>query len=175
MKIFKIIQNIFFALLLVIVFVLLAVQFNITGNLKLYIVKSGSMTPAIRTGSLVAVFPKDNYQIDDIITFGSIGENAVPTTHRIVEVLEKDNTVSYQTKGDANRTEDNFQVKPSEVIGEVRLAVPYFGYIIDTARQPWGFFLIVVLPALLIIVEEAGGILKEIKKIRNKRDGQKSA
>jgi len=42
------------------------------------------------------------------------------------------------------------------------------GYAVVAARQPYGFFLIIVVPALFIIYDEAVRIRQEIKKKSNK-------
>lgn len=169
MNIFKIIQNVLFAGLIFIILLLLLSQFSLAGDLRLYIVRSGSMEPKIKTGSMVAIRPSPDYVKGDIITFGADSPNNTPTTHRIIEVQTEGADTIYQTKGDANKTADNFTVAKNTVIGKVILTLPYLGYAVDTARQPWGFLLIIVLPALLIIGEETVNIIKQIKKLRLKK------
>ncbi len=66
----------------------------------LFQVSSGSMEPTLPTGSLIlARKPRDPNQLvpGDIVTFRSSGSLV---THRIIEVLEDDEGVSYRTKGD---------------------------------------------------------------------------
>ena len=56
----------------------------ISGNYEIKIVMSGSMEPAIKTGSIVIVKPADFYEIGDSITFGGDTRVIMPTTHRII-------------------------------------------------------------------------------------------
>src|SRR3989338_8215020 len=55
----------------------------IKGNIEIKIVKSGSMEPAIKTGSIVVIKPASLYGVGDVITFGEDSRTTYPTTHRI--------------------------------------------------------------------------------------------
>ncbi len=130
-------------------------------------VESGSMEPAVMTGSLVFVKQQASYTAGDIITFGKA--NSVPTTHRIIR---KNTNETFTTKGDANDSDDQNEVVQNEIIGKVFLTVPHVGYIIDFAKQPVGFTILIILPAVLLIIEELSVIWDEIKKIRNRRKAE---
>ena len=47
--------------------------------------------------------------------------------------------------------------------------VPYLGYVLDFAKRPIGFVLLVGVPALIIIFDEIGKIIREIKLMRRKK------
>jgi len=166
MKLYKIIYNLFFVFIGIIAFLLMVSVFPITGNYKIYVVKSGSMAPAIKTGSVVVVKPSKSYNIGDIITFGGA---KTPISHRIYDIKDNNGSLSYITKGDNNNTADSQEVRPDEIIGKIILTVPYVGYAVATAKTPWGFGLIIGLPALIIIIDEIKKIFLEIKKIINRR------
>jgi signal peptidase I len=127
------------------------------------------MEPAIMTGSLVVVVPKENYQLNEVVTFKSTSAE-VPTTHRIVNIEEREGTLWFTTKGDANEEADTAVTPLSSLIGKVVVAVPYVGFVLDFARQPLGFTFLIVLPALMIIFGEIEKIWKEIRKKRNDED-----
>ena len=165
MKVFKIISYIFFVLVALIVLLLAVSVLPITGNIKFLIVQSGSMEPTIKTGSVVLVKPKDTYNLGDIITFGTISKTQAPTTHRIIEI--KDN--KYITKGDANNGPDLREIKKTEVIGKMIVSIPYIGYAVSAAKRPIGFFLIIIIPVLLIVYDEVNKIRKEMKKMKNEK------
>ena len=175
MKYLKIIYYIFLTCIAAIAILLLVSVFNIPGNFKVLTVLSGSMEPAIKTGSVVVIKPSDNYQVGDIITFGKITKTQVPTTHRIVEIKgddnddDNDNNKVYLTKGDANNASDAREVRASEIIGKVLVSVPYAGYAVDVARKPVGFIFIIVVPAAIIVFDEIIKIIKEVKKIKAKK------
>jgi signal peptidase I len=142
----------------------------IEGNFQTKIVLSGSMEPNIRTGSIVVIKPTGTLGIGDVITFGEDTRKNIPTTHRIVDVREEGGEKFFTTKGDANDSNDNEEVKESEVIGKVLFDVPYAGFIIDLARKPWGFAVLIGIPALVIVSDEIAKIWKEIKKMRYKKE-----
>src|SRR3990167_3351690 len=99
----KIISTIFYTIFVALVVgisgLLLGSMLPIPGNIEVKIVKSGSMEPAIPTGSVVMVRPSVSYAVGDVITFGKDTKTDIPTTHRIV-AMNADNT--FTVKGDAN-------------------------------------------------------------------------
>ncbi|MDA8596844.1 signal peptidase I [Candidatus Pacebacteria bacterium] len=152
-----------FAFLVALLFVLPALPFDT--NVRLLIVESGSMEPAIPTGSVVLVYPQSTYAEDDVITFAS-RFGAVPTTHRVTETIAENNRTYFVTKGDANEERDTDLVPMRDVLGSVAMSVPFIGYILDFARQPVGFLFLIVLPALTFIVGEIEKIWRELRKRR---------
>ncbi|TXH00560.1 MAG: signal peptidase I [Candidatus Moraniibacteriota bacterium] len=147
-----------------IVLLLLSSILPIPGGVKTFVVQSGSMEPSIGTGSVVVVKGAESYAVGDVITFGPRSKTKPPTTHRILEVKEDGNFV---TKGDANEEEDIRTVSRYEVIGKVIVSIPWVGYAVAAAQKPWGFAVIVVIPAVIIIWEEVGKIRGEIRKKRD--------
>lgn len=139
---------------------------------EIKVVQSGSMEPAIPVGSIVAVKAVSHYEIGDIITFGRDTKRSIPVTHRIVEKNVSEKNTGYITKGDANEEADGINVSERDIIGKVVLTVPYVGYLIDFARTPLGYGLLVGLPALLIVLDEFADIIFEIHKYRFKRRRQ---
>src|SRR3989344_7570939 len=83
-KIFKILYRTFYVAIIVIVAFLLIALFPIKGNYQIKIVKSGSMEPSIKTGSVVVIKPSVSYTVGDVVTFGKDTKTDIPTTHRIV-------------------------------------------------------------------------------------------
>lgn len=170
MKISNLIYYIFILVLGVVAFLTIASAFPVTGNFKLLAVQSGSMEPAIKPGSVVVIRPAQSYQVGEIITFGQLNsKNKTPITHRIIEIKNSNGRVVYLTKGDANRSSDKREVLTKEVIGKVLFSLPYAGYVINTAKKPIGFILIIGLPAILIIFDEIRKIKNEIARIRQNK------
>ncbi len=159
------ISGIFIALLLIVIAFFVVSLIPIQGNIKIKIVKSGSMEPTIKTGGIVVIKPSDNYKVGDIITFGEDSKDAIPTTHRIIS----DEGSSFKTKGDANEHEDQQVVPKNVVIGKVLFSVPYAGYILDFARQPRGFIALIAIPAGIVVIYELIAIIEEVKKMKNKK------
>lgn len=168
-KIFKTIYYVIFAFIILIAVLLIVSILPITGNIKFLTVLSGSMEPAIKTGSIVLTKPISDYKIGDIITFGPTTKTTPPTTHRIAEIKVVGGEPVYITKGDANNSVDSREIKKSDIIGKTIVKVPYLGYVIDFVRKPIGFVLIIVIPAVVIINDEIRKIWKEITRLRNKK------
>jgi signal peptidase len=176
-KIFNILYYLFITAIALIAILLLISVFPITGNFKVLTVLSGSMEPAIHTGSIVVVKPLSAssgqaapYKVGDVITFGKISKTQTPTTHRINEVKNGPAGQTFVTKGDANNAPDLREVKPSEIVGKEILTIPYIGYAINTAKKPWGFALIIIVPALLVIFDEVKKIKDEVKKMKTAKN-----
>ncbi len=169
MKQFKVIYYIFIAFIAAIAILLVVSTFQISGNFKVMTVLSGSMEPVIKMGSVVVIKPADDYKIGDIITFGPITKTKPPTTHRVQDIKIIEGNPVYITKGDGNNAPDAREVSPKEIIGKVLFTVPYARYIVDAARKPFGFMLLIIIPAILIIYDEVRKIIQElkIKRLKN--------
>lgn len=141
--------------------------FPISGNFQVKTVLSGSMEPAIKTGSIIVIKPVKEYKIGDVICFGLISKTKTPITHRILDIEIAQGIPSYVTKGDANNIEDTRAVKEADIIGKVLFSVPYVGYLINTAQKPFGFLLLIIIPAVVVIVDEIRKIFQEVKKNKN--------
>jgi len=163
-KIFKIVYYIFIGVIVLIALLLIVSVFPITGNYKLMTVQSGSMTPAIKMGSVVMVKPVSDYKIGDVISFTNPRERQEPISHRIVDLEVIEGEAFYITKGDANEDPDTGRVAKDEVVGKVLFSIPFLGYAVDFAQKPIGFALIILVPAAIIIGDEIRKIYREVKK-----------
>jgi len=167
-KLFKILYRTFYIAIIAIIGFLLIALFPIKGNYQIKIVKSGSMEPDIKTGSVVVIKPSANYTVGDVITFGKDTKKDIPTTHRIVKSRAKNGVIMFTTKGDANEDPDTNEIRQSDIHGKVLFDIPFFGYIIDLARKPLGFAVLIVLPALIVIYDEGIKIFQEVSRLRSK-------
>lgn len=142
------------AILFVGVFVVQAVP-GIVGADASYVVLSGSMEPEISSGDAVIVKSVDPADIEsgDVITFVRDGEST-PVTHRVVEVVDTEERLAFETKGDANDSPDPALVPAENVTGEVWIVLPYVGYVVMFANTPRGMALLVGLPVVAFAVSE---------------------
>ena len=124
-------------ILLIVLFALavLLIGPNLLG-MKSFAVLSGSMEPKIPVGSIVFVdeVEEATLQAGDVITYNLSGNTMV--THRVVEVDVENQSII--TKGDANDVEDGAPVAFSQVVGKMKMHVPYLGYISIYIRTPLG-------------------------------------
>lgn len=165
---------IFFAVLLGLGLYLLNHSFKSSDFYKVLVVKSGSMTPAIGVGSLIFVLPQNSvispfmteipkYFSQDVVLFKNT-ESDFLITHRIINWYQKNGSVFYKTKGDANNTPDQNLVSQNNILGKVMFSVPYIGYVVDFARMPYGYFLMIVIPCMYIIFSQIMVLLSEFDR-----------
>jgi signal peptidase len=124
-----------------------------------YVVLSGSMEPAISAGDAIIVERVDprTIAVGDVITYRTSDEG-VPTTHRVIGVIDRTEsgpTLAFRTQGDANEDADVGAVRPEQVIGSVVLVLPYVGHVVGFVGNEVGYVLLVLLPILLFVLNEA--------------------
>lgn len=120
---------------------------------QLKIVQSGSMEPGIKTGSVIIVeqiHEQENFAENDVITFRE--ENNRLVTHRIIEVIQQDQTAVYRTKGDHNDGPDkNLVLQENIVAAYTGITVPFLGYVIAFIQSSNGALLIILSGMLLLL------------------------
>ena len=115
------------------------------------VVYGGSMADSIPIGSIAVtkeVHPED-VAVGDVIVFypPTTSPDRSPLMHRVVSVREEDGQRLFRTKGDANATPDHWEIGIEGRGSRVIYAVPYVGYLMDFARTPLGWALLLFLPA----------------------------
>ena len=133
-------------------------------------VLSGSMSPALRVGAVIVVQPVDpaRVKVGDIITYHLSEEPGKRVTHRVVDVLYQNGSLTFRTKGDANEEPDMYVVPERSVIGVVRFSVPLAGYLAHYVRTPLGFGLCIALPGALLIASELKNIVTAIRSTKRR-------
>lgn len=140
---------------------------------QMYLVKSGSMTPSIMTGSVVINHTASSYGIGDVITFKTRSGGTV--THRVVNIEEKNNLKAYVVKGDANKLNDPQSVPAQSVNGRVLFSIPFAGYIIAFMRTLPGLLTFIVVTAVIIVVDEISSVKAEVSKVASNRKKTKTS
>lgn len=162
-KAFSVVGNVLFCclLFLMVALVFSMVQSRLRGGPpqvaghQMYIVLSGSMSPAFDAGSLAFVQPTapQNIAAGDIITFRSAGKGDTLVTHRVVQV-NREGGLYFTTRGDANDINDQHPVPAADVVGKVNFALPYAGYVMNFGQSKLGILALVLIPGVLIIIFE---------------------
>jgi signal peptidase len=114
-----------------------------------FVVRSGSMAPAIDTGDVVAVEPiaPASARVGDIVTFEIHGKL---TSHRARAIERRGDEVRFTTQGDANTGQEHWKVPARERIGRVTYRVPKLGFVVVKIQSPAGRFGLIILPAALL-------------------------
>jgi signal peptidase len=94
-------------------------------------IASGSMVPTLHRGDLVVLHHVGPAAISvgTIIAF-RVACLPAPTVHRVVRIVSAGTNWVYQTKGDANPTQDPCTVPYNAVLGAVTVTVPFVGFLI---------------------------------------------
>jgi len=118
------------------------------------------MKPAINMGDMVVSGPLNGLLTGEvkpgvIITYERREE---PVTHRVLS-LDGD---TLMTKGDAVEDPDPRPVSMSEVSGIYLFKIPYAGYLSNFIKTRVGWFVLIIIPALLLVAMLAKDIVKEV-------------
>ena len=133
---------------------------------KLYIVRSGSMEPQIKTGSVVIVSAHqniDDIKVGDVICFKASGDIIV--SHRAISIKDE----GIETKGDANSVSDGITVTNDNYIGKVAASIPYVGYMLAFIKKPQTIIILITIILMLTIISY---LRKENKGIEGKIEAQ---
>lgn len=111
---------------------------------KPFIVLSGSMETEIHVGDLI--FTKEvnpeNLKLEDVIAFRD-AEGTV-TTHRIIDIVEKENVTYFVTKGDNNESQDKNLVEFKDVEGLYIGRIPGVGSLLNSLSQPTTIIIVIL-------------------------------
>ena len=116
------------------------------------VVRSGSMSPTIPTGSIVFYTKKAaaKVKVGDIIVFQKPGTSNEKVTHRVYKIGTGATGRYFITKGDANGAPDDWQVP---AVGEGWIAsfhIPTIGYVLAGLESTLGRLLLLAVPAALL-------------------------
>ena len=139
---------------------LAVIAFGLVSDWAIDTVYGGSMEPAIPVGSMVIISQVDpeSVQVGDVILYAPPMDTSQRVTHRVVGVIERENGLMFRTQGDANEDPDAYAVPQENVIGKVRVCIPYLGYFANFVQSRTGFLALLVFPATILI----GSALKDI-------------
>lgn len=144
----QMINRITTSIVLVVLGLTIAFLIALLCGIRVYVVKSGSMEPAILTGSLCFVDTNAQYQDvenGDIIAYEAASGTLV--THRAVQVSGE----GIQTKGDANEVIDTSVVTEDSFIGETLFSVPVLGYAAAFIKTRQGIIICASILTALVI------------------------
>ncbi len=119
---------------------------------RVFDVLSGSMAPAIPTGSAVVdeELAAGRLAVGDVITFPEPGRPGVYITHRVVAIDANGAAIQVATKGDANGARDPWALPyaPSATALRVAFSLPVAGYVLGFLSLPLGRTILLVAVAV---------------------------
>ena len=159
------VSNWLFGIVVVILLSILAINIHITIQAKNnenvvpsvfgyrpFFVLSGSMEKEIHKGDLIItkIIEPSTLKINDVIAFRD-EENTV-TTHRIIDMIERDSNTYFVTKGDNNNTQDQNLVEYKDVEGIYVGRVPLVGTILNELAKPVNAVILVMGITIIFIL-----------------------
>lgn len=134
-----------------------------------YVVESGSMEPAIRTGSVCLINSRAAYEQvreGDVVCYESVAGKRV--IHRAVAITDE----GIETKGDANENSDGVTTTRDNYIGTVLASVPGLGFVVYWIQTTQGMVICIALLLILFILawEPATGGKRTGRRKRRQRE-----
>jgi signal peptidase I len=116
------------------------------------VVRSGSMSPTIPTGSIVFYrkVTSAKVKVGDIIVFDKPGQQNEKVTHRVFKISNGPTGRFFTTKGDANGAPDDWQVPAVGTGWVASFHVPGIGYALADLQSTTARLLLLLIPALLL-------------------------
>ncbi|HZD86456.1 MAG TPA: signal peptidase I [Gaiellaceae bacterium] len=116
------------------------------------VVRSGSMSPTIPTGSVVFYRPvqASDVKVGDVIVFNEPGKQDTKVTHRVYAIGTGPGGKYFQTKGDANGGPDPWHVPAVGTGWKEVWHVPVVGYVLFDIQSTYGRLLLLLVPAALL-------------------------
>jgi len=143
----------------------------------LYTVISPSMEPNINVYDVVLAAEVDDLEkikVGEVITFISTSDVSygLTVTHRVISINKNENgEIEFTTKGDSNQKPDDAIVNKNNLVGKVIFRIPQLGQVQFFLATKTGWFIVIFIPALAIIIYDIIKIIKlnVFKKDMNKK------
>jgi signal peptidase len=131
---------------------LLAVALPVLFGCRSMVIMSGSMEPAIPTGSVVVVrrIPAAGIAVGDVVSFLNPEDPGRTLTHRVQAVAGEGGRIDVVTRGDANTGTESWSIDAAGAVGRVAFHLPLLGYLLAPLQGKLPRLLLVVSPALLL-------------------------
>jgi signal peptidase len=116
------------------------------------VVRSGSMSPTIPTGSIVFYHQvaAAKVKVGDIIVFQKPGQTNEKVTHRVYKISNGPTGRYFTTKGDANGAPDDWRVPAVGKGWVASFHIPTIGYALAGLESTLGRLLLLAVPAALL-------------------------
>lgn len=134
--------------------ILLAAVAPMLVGLKTYTVRSGSMTPAVRTGDVIVArqIAPTEASVGEIVTFKDPAGGGELITHRVRAIETSPEGIRFVTRGDANNSFERWSVPADGRIGELAYRIPLLGFPLAAIGSTIGKLALIVVPSLVLLV-----------------------
>lgn len=146
---------------------------------KPYIVQSDSMKDTFAAGDLTVSkkTDPDTLEVGDIITFRSIDPASYGevVTHKIRAITEYEGEPAFVTYGTTTGVDDSYPVPYDNVLGEYQFRLPKMGYFFEFLKSPAGYFTVILLPFLLLIVLQGAKFFRLVRQYKAEQQAELEA
>lgn len=113
---------------------------------------TSSMYPVITPGSMLFIEPATpgQVQLGNIIEFHAPWANGTLFAHKVVDIVKENGTTLFRTRGINNPVNDPQLVPGSDLVGIVKLHVPYLGYAFIYAKVTAAVIVSLLIGSILV-------------------------
>lgn len=131
-------------------------------------VLSSSMSPVFKAGDTIItkeIIGKD-VKINDVITFKKPGNTSVYVTHRVVDIIETEDGLFFETMGDYTKVKDDELVPSENVVADYVFHIPYFGFVENFISSAPGLIIFLSIPVSYFLLVEVKKHMNKQKKVK---------
>ena len=146
---------------------------SVGGYLPLFVL-TDSMYPEIESGDLIicpTLAPSESKVGDVISFFVPEGHGTSVVTHKVIEVLNDNGTLSFRTQGTNNNTPDALPVPAENLVGIYRSRIPGAGSVAMFLQTVPGLIVCIVLPIGIFVAYE---VIRRRKFDKEKQEDTKA-
>ena len=168
--------------ILVIIYIVIAIfltilllsynEFKVTeiGGKSLIIIKDNDLSPEYNKGDLVIVNSEDSVKVWQKVFYYDSNDSKIKIKEGVIEDIEQ-----LTSKETAYTLEGEKKIAGKYLIGATDTAkvMKNVGTVLGVIESKWGFLFVIVLPALLLVINQMGVVLAEIKEA--KQESKKEA
>lgn len=168
--------------ILVIIYIVIAIfltilllsynEFKVTeiGGKSLIIIKDNDLSPEYNKGDLVIVNSEDSVKVGQKVFYYDSNDSKIKIKEGVIEDIEQ-----LTSKETAYTLEGEKKIAGKYLIGTTDTAkvMKNVGTVLGVIESKWGFLFVIVLPALLLVINQMGVVLAEIKEA--KQESKKEA
>jgi signal peptidase len=126
-------------------------------------VRSGSMDPELKVGSVVITRPvqAEEISVGDVITFRSPTSGEI-TSHRVSAI---EDGPSFRTEAVSTEDADPFVTPAQGVVGRICFELPFAGYVVQRLVTPVGILLLFIFGFSIVVSEIIGSFQVRWKQL----------
>ena len=161
--------------ILVIIYIVIAIfltilllsynEFKVTeiGGKSLIIIKDNDLSPEYNKGDLVIVNSEDSVKVGQKVFYYDSNDSKIKIKEGVIEDIEQ-----LTSKETAYTLEGEKKIAGKYLIGATDTAkvMKNVGTVLGVIESKWGFLFVIVLPALLLVINQMGVVLAEIKEAK---------